>query len=171
MNSDLFKQMGLENFDFGYLIIGMLSAVLILLVIVIIVLTKLSTLSKKYSNFLQGKNGKSLEKELVNLFEDNRLLKTSVDQNKKDIRKLYKMMEYTFSKAGLNKYDAFSEMGGRLSYSLALLNDQNDGFILNSVHSTEGCYSYAKVIKNGVCNVELGDEEKKALSMALNQKE
>ena len=54
---------------------------------------------------MEGKNGKSLEKELTDIFEDNRYLKSSVEQNKKDIRKINKNLELTFQKAGLNKYD------------------------------------------------------------------
>ena len=59
-------------------------------------------------------------------------------------------------------------MGGMLSFSLALLNDQNDGFLINSVHSSDGCYSYTKEIKSGESDISLGEEEKKALQKALN---
>ena len=46
--------------------------------------------------------------------------------------------------------------------------DENDnGFVLNSVHSTEGCYSYTKEIKNGQCDITLGEEEKQALDIAM----
>ena len=62
-------------------------------------------------------------------------------------------MESTFQKVGIIKYDAFNQMGGKLSFSLALLNENDDGFILNSVHSSDGCYSYTKIIKNGKCKI------------------
>jgi hypothetical protein len=70
---------------------------------------------------------------------------------------------------GVIKYDAFNQMGGQLSFSLALLDENNNGFIINSVHSTEGCYSYTKEIKAGECDISLGDEEKKALEMAMGE--
>ena len=76
-------------------------------------------------------------------------------------------MESTFQKVGIIKYDAFNQMGGKLSFSLALLNENDDGFILNSVHSSDGCYSYTKIIKNGKCDINLGEEEKQALDMAM----
>ena len=95
------------------------------------------------------------------------ILKTNVDKNKKDIRILYKKMESTFQKVGIIKYDAFNQMGGKLSFSLALLNENDDGFILNSVHSSDGCYSYTKIVKNGRCDINLGEEEKQALDMAI----
>ena len=68
---------------------------------------------------------------------------------------------------GIVKYDAFNQMGGKLSFSLALLDENNNGFILNSVHSTDGCYSYTKEIENGVCKISLGEEEEKALNIAM----
>lgn len=58
-------------------------------------------------------------------------------------------------------------MGGQLSFSIVLLNENNSGFIINSVHSTEGCYSYSKEIENGQCSILLGEEEKQALDMAM----
>ena len=83
---------------------------------------------------MTGKNAKSLENEIIALFEDNKFIKSSIDKNKKDIRTLYKNMESTFQKIGIIKYDAFNQMGGKLSFCLALLDENNNGFILNSVH-------------------------------------
>ena len=81
---------------------------------------------------------------------------------------VYKRLETTYQKMGLVKYDAFHQMGGKLSFSLALLNENNDGFIINSVHSTEGCYSYTKEIEAGICSITLGKEESEALAQAIN---
>jgi hypothetical protein len=75
-------------------------------------------------------------------------------------------MKFTFQKVGLVKYDAFHEMGGKLSFSLALLNEVNDGFVLNAVHSREGCYTYVKEIIGGNSVILLSPEEKEALDMA-----
>ena len=118
---------------------------------------------------MTGKDAKSLEKDIVGLYEDNKFLKINVDKNKKDIRTLYKNMEHAFQKIGLIKYDAFQQMGGKLSSSLALLDENNNGFILNSVHSTEGCYTYTKEIKSGECAISLGEEEQQALDMAIGE--
>ena len=80
-------------------------------------------------------------------------------------------MESTFQKIGIIKYDAFNQMGGKLSFCLALLDENNNGFILNSVHSTEGCYSYTKQIIQGKSKIDLGKEEAEALQMAIGQTE
>ena len=67
------------------------------------------------------------------------------------------------------KYDAFNQMGGKLSFALALLNEENDGVVLNSVHSPEGNFTYVKEILEGKSELELAVEEKQALDRALAQ--
>ena len=84
-----------------------------------------------------------------------------------NIKDIQKRMEYCYQKLGVVKYDAFSQMGGQLSFCLALLNEKDDGFILNSVQSSEGCYTYTKEVKKGECAITLGEEEKKALDQAM----
>ena len=167
MNSKLLNYIGLGNIDIGYILLGMAIIILILLILVIVQIVNTSKLKKKYFKFMQGKDAKSLEKDIIGLYEDNKFIKASAEKNKKDIRVLYKKLESAFQKVGIIKYDAFNQMGGKLSFSLALLDENNDGFILNSVHSTEGCYSYTKEIKNGQSSISLGEEEKQALDMAM----
>lgn len=167
--SEVLRSMGLGELDIGYLFIGIFALILILIILLAVQIRKTSQLKKRLDKFVLGKNGKSLEKDIIGLYEDNNFLKISVDKNKKDIRTLYKNMERTFQKIGIIKYDAFKQMGGQLSFSLALLDENNDGFVLNSVHSTEGCYTYTKEIRGGECEISLGEEEQKALSMAMGE--
>ena len=96
-------------------------------------------------------------------------MKENTENNKKDISNLYRKLESAYQKIGLVKYDAFNQMGGQLSFSLALLDENNNGFIINSVHSTEGCYSYTKEIKNGISALSLGKEEEEALAIAIGE--
>lgn len=172
MNSLFLDRIGLGSFDLGYLVIAaIVLAVLMLTVIVLLIvqIRKVSELKKRLDKFLLGKDGMSLEQDIIGLCEDNKFLKNSTDRNKKDIRNLYKQIETAYQKMGLVKYDAFNQMGGQLSFSLALLDENNNGFIINSVHSTEGCYSYTKEIKNGVSAISLGTEEAEALAIAMGE--
>ncbi len=168
MNYNLLNDMGFGNFDLTYLFIGAFAAIILLLIIVIVLCINLGRLSKKYKKFMGGKNAKSLEKDIMGLYEDNRLIKASMEKNRKDVENLYRKLAGAFQKIGIVKYDAFDQMGGQLSFSLALLDENDNGFILNSVHSAEGCYSYTKEIKNGLCDISLGEEEKKALDIAMD---
>lgn len=167
MNNSFFTDIGIGNIDIGILLMILASAIIILLILNIVNLSAIHKLKKKYSKFMQGKNAKSLENEIVGLFEDNKFIKNSVEKNKKDIKTLYNKFESAFQKIGIIKYDAFNQMGGKLSFSIALLDENNNGFILNSVHSAEGCYTYTKEIKNGNCKISLGEEEEKALNIAM----
>ena len=167
MNSKFLSSIGMGSIDIGYILLGLLVILLLLIVLVIVQIAKLSKLKKRYEKFMKGKNAASLENDIADIFQDMKFLKTSVEKNKKDIRVLYKKMESAFQKVGIVKYDAFNQMGGKLSFSLALLDENDDGFILNSVHSSEGCYSYTKIVKNGKCEINLGEEEKQALDIAM----
>lgn len=172
--SKLLNQIGLTEFDMGYAVIAtgvLLLLLVIVLILLIVQIVKTGKLKKRLDVFLVGKDGASLEQDIINLFEDNKYLKTSADMNKKDIRILYRKLESAYQKMGLVKYDAFNQMGGQLSFSLALLDENNNGFIINSVRSTEGCYSYTKEIKSGECKISLGQEEAEALAIAMGETE
>ena len=168
MNSNLLNSLGLGNIDIGYLLIGLLSISVILLILIIITFVQISKFKKKYKKFMLGKDGANLEKDIMTLYEDNKFMKLSIDRNRDDIKTLYKKHEKSFQKIGLVKYDAFTEMGGKVSFALALLDENNSGFIINSVHSSEGCYSYTKRVKDGDSQLALSNEEKVAVERAVN---
>lgn len=162
------NNMGFTNIDLTYLFIGAFAIIFILIIIVIVLFINMGRISKRYKKFMEGKNAKSLEKDIMGLYEDNKLIKASMDKNRKDIENLYTKFESSFQKIGIVKYDAFRQMGGQLSFSLALLDENDNGFVFNSVHSAEGCYLYTKEIKNGLSEISLGDEEKEALDIAMD---
>lgn len=160
----------LLGFDSDYVIIGLVAFALIILILLIINIVQLSKLKKRYKIFMNGKNAKSLEDTLVKRLNEVDALIAANKKNEKDIKKLFSNMKFTFQKVGLVKYDAFHEMGGKLSFSLALLNETNDGFVLNAVHSREGCYTYIKEIVGGNSIIVLAEEEQEALDMAKGGK-
>lgn len=167
MNNYFFKSIGLENIDIGILIVVLVVIILFLIILNIVNIHSISKLKKKYDKFMLGKNAESLENEITDLFEDNKFIKNSIEKNKKDIHALYRKFESSLQKVGIIKYDAFDQIGGKLSFCMALLDENNNGFILNSVYGAEGCYTYTKEIKNGNCETSLGQEEEKALSIAM----
>lgn len=169
MTYDLLNQMGLSGIDYSFFFIGLAVISLALLILVIIQMIQLGNLKKKYKKFMGGKDVKSLEKQLEKIVKDNKYIIEISDENRKDIRTINKEMELCFNKVGIVKYDAFKQMGGMLSFSIALLNEKDNGFILNSVHSSEGCYTYVKEIKSGLCEIDLSNEEKEALSQAMRK--
>lgn len=166
MNSTILDNFGIS--DPGILIIILFVITVILLVLLIFLLVRYNQLNVSYQMFMKGKKAESLEEEIGALFNDISSLKTSTEKNRKDIKKIIENLSECYQRVGIVKYDAFKEMGGKLSFSVALLNDNETGFIINSIHSSEGCYVYTKEIVNGECAISLGDEEKKALTLALS---
>ena len=158
------------GFDSDYIILGLAGVLIILLVVLIVNLVQISKLKKKYKIFMCGKTAKSLEDTLVKRLDQVDELIAANAANEKNINELFDKMKITFQKVGLVKYDAFHEMGGKLSFSLALLNETNDGFVLNAVHSRDGCYTYVKEIIGGNSIIILADEEQEALDMAKEAK-
>ena len=153
-----------------YILIGMLITFLILLIIVITLVVNQKKLKKKYNKFMEGASGRSLEEEIIKNFAQISSLKEDINKINNNIDNIEENFLSVFQKIGVVKYDAFKEMGGRLSFTLALLDKKNNGFIINSVHgSSDGCYTYLKEIINGESFLELSNEEKEALDMAINQ--
>lgn len=173
MSSAFLDRIGLGYLDIGYLLAGIAGVSLLLffitLVLLIIQMKRLSRLNKRLQKFMGGKDAKRLEEEISDIFEDNSKLKMAAERNRRDIRRIFHNMEFTYQKCGIVKYDAFKQMGGKLSFSLALLNRKNNGFVLNSVHSSDGCYTYTKEIKEGKSDISLGEEEEQALMMAIGR--
>lgn len=154
-----------------YILLGCCLCVLILLIIIIVQNIRIGKLNKRYQRFIAGSDAKSLEEIILTRFAEIDGLKENVDSITQKVSEMNEALLTTYQKMGIVKYDAFKEMGGKLSFVLALLNDKNSGVIINSMHSSrEGCYTYAKEIIHGESFVVLSEEEKEALNLALNQK-
>lgn len=159
------------GFDSDYIIIGLAALCLILCILFIVNIVQSHKLKKRYEAFMMGQDAKSLEDTLIDRLNQVDQLTKANAANENNINRLFSDMKCTFQKAGLVKYDAFNEMGGKLSFSLALLNEANDGFVINAVHSREGCYTYIKEIIDGNSIIVLADEEQDALNIAKKANE
>lgn len=137
----------------------------------VILNNKYRYLQKSYTTFMKGRNGKNLEKSIFKKFEELEEISDLVNENKEKIKDISKKMEGHYQKAGIVKYDAFHEMGGNLSFALTMLDQNNNGWIFNAMHSREGCYTYIKEIVKGESYIELSEEEQQCLEKAIYQEE
>lgn len=172
-NSVLLQKLGLGSLDPGIFCIAVLILIVLVIVLFIMVVRQakqIESLHRRLKRLMSGKDGESLEDEIAGLMKSHKALKSVVDISRKDIEVIFHQMRTTYQKTGLVKYDAFQQMGGQLSFCLALLDQDNNGFIMNSVHSTEGCYCYTKEVKSGVSELSLGTEEEEALALAMGEK-
>lgn len=146
-------------------VLGGVSAFLLLLVIVLFV--KLSKLNKRYTQFMAGSDGKSLEENVKENYTLMKKIELKQQQQDLDILDISDRVDNCMSKVKMVRYNAFKDMGGQLSFALAVVNDKRDGYILNCMHSNNGSYIYGKEIKHGQCELELSKEEMESLNGVL----
>ena len=154
-------------FDPAYIIMGLVILVVLLLILAIITMTKLRRLDRKYDYFMRGKDAETLEDIIMDEIDELRDLRAEDRSNKDSIRTLNRNFRASFQKYGIVKYNAFKGTGGNLSFALAVLDYTNSGFVMNCVHSREGCYLYIKEVDMGQTDIVLGNEEQEALEQAL----
>lgn len=161
----LFNQLGI---DVGYVIMGMAAVILIMFIMLIVTIVKNSNMRKKYNQFMAGEDGKNMEQSILDKFSSIDKLEDNVTDLYNQVKRIDETLVTAYQKIGIVKYDAFKEIGGKLSFAIALLTAENNGFILNSMHSSrEGCYTYIKKIENGESEIVLSEEEAMALKEAM----
>ena len=168
MNSPILEYLAAYGIDPAYIMIGLLIVTLILIILYIRTLCKFKKLYRAYDRFMRGKDMESMEDTIISQFDRLEALEKSDEKKKQQIADISENLQKVYQKTGLVKYDAFREMSGKLSYALALLDKENNGIMINSMYSREGCYSYVKEIIKGESYINLSEEEAEALKSAVN---
>lgn len=168
-----------------------LASFLILFFIWIITLTvKLSKIKKRIEHFLPYDDNTQIdveemlikynenvtemlakEEHILKLINDNKqTLSNDIENTNKLIYLTNEKLKNAVQKVGIIRYNPFEGVGGDLCYAIALLDDNNNGIVINSIYSRDACYSYAKEISNGQATKhKLCDEEMQALNQAMNK--
>ncbi|MEE1031597.1 MAG: DUF4446 family protein [Ruminococcus sp.] len=154
--------------DLGILTMMLMILVLVLIVIVLNMSLGIHRLNRKYAMFMKGADGQSLERAFAQKMKNVDHLSEANDENNEQLYILKKHLDKTLTKYGIVKYDAFDDVGGKLSFALAMLDSKNTGFILNAIHSRDNCFFYIKEIVNGESYILLSSEETDALRKAVN---
>ncbi|MDQ8046097.1 MAG: DUF4446 family protein [Solirubrobacteraceae bacterium] len=94
-------------------------------------------------------------------------LKATTDQTQQRLAVVEKRADGAISHSGLVRYDAYNEMSGRQSTSIALLDSRKTGVVLSSIHHRDQARMYAKGVREGVGELELSPEEAEALRVAM----
>ncbi len=150
-----------------YIMIALSVISIVSIILLIVTLCKLKGLRRRIDTLTRGKDAESMEDVILNFFERIESLENAEERTHRDIRDIKQNLKVTYQKTGLVRYNAFREMSGALSYSLALLDKENNGVLISSMYSREGCYTYAKDVKDGKCDINLSEEEEEALKQAV----
>ncbi len=152
-----------------FFLLGWVIITIILVLLVIILMAKLSSLNKKYKKFLEKLgNGNNIEEDL----ETYMYRVEKVEKQNAEIANYVKTLDEDLTrciqKVGIVRYNAFKDTGSDLSFTLALLDEHNDGVVLNGIYSREMSNIYAKPVKNGESSYTMSEEEKLAVQKAIN---
>ena len=144
--------------------------VTILLVIgFLVMISKLSSLNKKYKRFLEKLgNGKDIEEDLETYMYRVEKVEKQNNEIANYVKTLDEDLTRCIQKVGMVRYNAFKDTGSDLSFTLALLDEHNDGVVLNGIYSREMSNIYAKPVKNGTSTYTMSAEEKEAVQKAIN---
>ena len=142
---------------------------LLLLIGYIINIVKISKVKSKYNNFMKkiSKNS-SIEEDLNKYVEDVNFLKEETQRVLNYCKNLDDQIDNCIQKIGIVRYSAFKDTGSDLSFALAMLDEKNNGILLNGIYSREMSNIYGKSIKNGKSEYTLSKEEEEALYKAIN---
>ena len=149
---------------------GVLALLILFCILLLVNLVKFKKLRRRYEAFMQGQDGKKLEHVLQDCAR-----KVNVNQEEVQNLKRYvagtveRKVNNSLYKSKMLRYNAFEGMGGDLSFVWVLLDDENNGYILNNIHNREGGYMYAKIVKKGTCEQRLSPEEEQVLRDVVAQ--
>lgn len=154
--------------------IFMLVLFIIVIVLAVLYITSVINLKKlrtSYSKFMNKLgNGNNLEEMLQNYIKKVE----TVEARNEEIISYCKIIDDNIKrcsqKIGIVRYNAFKDVGSDLSFALAILDDYNNGVVLNGIYARDSSNIYAKPIENGVSKYVLSEEEKEAVNRAINNK-
>lgn len=143
------------------------SALSILLLLVVAwQLYKLHKLDRIRKEFFSSGLKKDFEQILVDQNRAINKIRQELTELDNSLSRLYKDNRSNIQKVGFIRFNPFDDAGGNISFSIALLNANDDGIIVSSLHGREGTRTYAKQVKAGRSESKLTDEETIALEKA-----
>lgn len=116
-----------------------------------------------------GKSG-DFVRSVENSLKELSLMHRSLEETKAGVAKIAVTLEGAVQRVGVVRFDAFNDVGGRLSFAVALLNVYGDGVVISTINGRQESRSYAKPVKNGESEFNLSTEERQAISEALSNK-
>ncbi|WP_020620991.1 DUF4446 family protein [Paenibacillus daejeonensis] len=147
-----------------------IAVTLFMLVVWNFVLTlKFNRVKKQYRRMMDGAGIDNLEGVLTDIQDRMAGLRDRQQLQESEIKAIAQAFGQFKGHVGFHRYNAFAEQGNDMSFSLALINAQQDGVVLSGLHSRDETYVYAKPLTGGESPYALTPEEKQAITLALQQ--
>ena len=147
---------------------GVMTLFLIFLLILIVVLYKRQTkVIKRVEDFMGPIASElNLERLLVDFVKKSEEVSRQEEKIESKMQDIEDILSYTIQKVGIVRYNPFPEVGGDLSFSIALLDRTNSGFVITGIYSRQSSFTYLKPIRKG-----RGDEEDKRYRLSSEETE
>lgn len=150
-------------------IITIVVLLLVSLIWNIVLSVKMAALNKKYRKFMRGSNGKNFEGMLMEQVETINGAVDRVNLVNQELLELKNQTDRCIQKCNIIRYNAFSDTGSDLSFSVALLDNFNDGFIITGIYGRNESITYAKPIEKGLSKYQLSVEEEMVLNRSIKK--
>lgn len=151
------------------LLLTSMLLILVLLILVIYTMVRLSTMRENYRAMMRGSETEDLEGMLIQHIREVEQVTATNARILEENEFIRQFLRKTIVRTAMVRFRAFEDMGGDLSYAVAMLDANNDGVIFSSIFARADSRSYIKPIKNGSSEYSLTDEEKGVLREAMAQ--
>lgn len=122
-------------------------------------------------SLLEGPGGpESILEALERSTAETRALRAEVGRAKSDVDVARSELADALRHVAVVRYDAFGDMGGRMSFTVALLDDSGDGLVITSINGRTESRAYAKGVRQASSDQSLSPEENEAIALALGRK-
>lgn len=148
---------------------GMILIILLLFILVIVLFKSLGKLENRYRKLMRGTSGKNIEEIMVNEFDKIDKANSNSEEALAKCDEINKRLKDCVQKLAIMRYKAFEDVGSDLSFSVAILDDNNDGVILTGIYGRNESTTYAKPIDKGISRYDLSEEEICVLNEAVNK--
>jgi len=152
-----------------YLLIGMIAIIILLFIMVIVLSKAVGRVETRYRKLMKGTNSKNLEEMLLERIDSIEETKDKSERALQECERLEVKMKECIQKVAIMRYKAFEDVGSDLSFSIAMLDDKNDGVILTGIYGRQESTTYAKPIDKGISRYDLSEEELCVLNEASNK--
>jgi hypothetical protein len=152
-----------------YITIGMVIIIVLLFIMVIVLFKAVGRVETRYRKLMKGTSSSNLEEMLLEKLNSIQDSKEASEKALKECERLEAKMKDCIQKVAIMRYKAFENVGSDLSFSIAMLDDKNDGVILTGIYGREESTTYAKPIDKGISRYDLSEEELYVLNEASNK--
>lgn len=160
--------MGLDAQLLEWLVVGALVATGLLTIVTLVLGLQLRRMRRAYASALDPDRREDLFEAVQRQARDLEGLRDDLGMVHGNTERLRELMRGAVSRVGVVRYDAFEDMGGALSFSAALLDEDSHGVVISAINGRSETRCYAKPVKAGTSEHNLSTEEQTAIEAAVS---